>query len=709
MTAPDPVPQDKSEATKIALWCEKQYEEEEAIANTQIRLVQFTVLAGIFLLLALPRLIYEIDYLLRTDSLPKNIIENAQVAQDILNNQQQEINNQVMNAMTRLDSMKIDLDDAKGILEEREKQLNVDLARDLALFWHIPDTDSDLTHVKRKVIKTQNDSFIAIGFQNILLHELFEIKRALRLLRSADGLSWTPIPLVENGMEMLGDLHFLIQADDGTFIATGREDASDKSETVLLLRSSDGETWSPIRPEEHGEKLKGSLLSIMQVRDASFIATGFELADNNTVTMLLLRSSDGETWSPIRPEEHGEKLKGRLLSIMQARDASFIAAGFERADDDTDTILLLRSFDGETWTPVRPEEHNKKLSGHLNFIMQAKDDSFIAAGFESYLSSEFRQKLLLLRSIDGISWMPIRIEVDDDNISGYLNSVHQLTDGKFIAIGNDITKVPLWSVDEQPNIREITETRIFDSFATQFTATALLLHSSDGISWIPVPLFKNNRRLIAAHENLFLPDESSGFSFRVSNSWLKNFDKGDAKSIRAQIKKELEVSSDLVTSSNIWPLLDGISVAQHMVKNLNENFTKQDGFYNKIKVSSENQLKATETFTNVTKELDQALHKTELIREGGQIATRIAIVGLLIYLVQILVNRYRYHLRLAKFYKARAQALRLIIGNTEQQSAFSNASLSDLAMALSPESIQFDKLSSQSLIYSNQANDGKVS
>ena len=93
------------------------------------------------------------------------------------------------------------------------------------------------------------------------------------------------------------------------------------------------------------------------------------------------------------------------------------------------------------------------------------------------------------------------------------------------------------------------------------------------------------------------------------------------------------------------------------VESLNDNFKQQSDFFDTVQESSTNQLQATKTFSDVITELDQALRQAEPLREGGQIATRIAIVGLLIYLIQILVNRYRYHLRLSKFYKARAQAL----------------------------------------------------
>ena len=62
---------------------------------------------------------------------------------------------------------------------------------------------------------------------------------------------------------------------------------------------------------------------------------------------------------------------------------------------------------------------------------------------------------------------------------------------------------------------------------------------------------------------------------------------------------------------------------------------------------------------------------------------------MLIYLVQIVVNRYRYLQRLACFHQARGQALQ-ILADQEDQSLLKGITISDLAALLSPDSIGFD-------------------
>ncbi len=86
----------------------------------------------------------------------------------------------------------------------------------------------------------------------------------------------------------------------------------------------------------------------------------------------------------------------------------------------------------------------------------------------------------------------------------------------------------------------------------------------------------------------------------------------------------------------------------------------------------------------------QALRQAEPARQLAQIATRLAVIGLLIYLVQTVVNRYRYLQRLAGFYQARAQAFRLLAASPDA-SLLQGVSLGDVTAMLSPDAIGFDK------------------
>ena len=68
----------------------------------------------------------------------------------------------------------------------------------------------------------------------------------------------------------------------------------------------------------------------------------------------------------------------------------------------------------------------------------------------------------------------------------------------------------------------------------------------------------------------------------------------------------------------------------------------------------------------------------------------LAVIALLVYLVQIVVNRYRYLQKLAGFYQARAQALRLLAAQADG-GFLQGMTLADLTAMLSPDAVGFDK------------------
>ena len=660
-----------SKANEVASWFENQHETEEKSAKHQIRFILVTVLVGILLLLVLPRLIQEIDYLWRTDSMPPKIIEKAMSTQDDMTTIQGKIDNDVDSATKRRVLIENDLTAHKTVLSENKNILTDVLSKDLAIFRRVLAPNNNDHWTVTKTIEAEDGTLIAAGFEGAV-----DVGETL-LLHSTDGRSWTPIRPEESGTRLQGWLHFLLQAEDGTFIAAGFEGAGGFGKT-LLLHSTDGRLWTPIRPEESGTRLQGSLNSLLQAKDGTFVAAGFEDMGGFGKT-LLLRSTDGRSWTPIRPEESGTKLQGHLNSLLQAKDGTFIAAGFEGAVDVGETLLLLRSTDGRSWTPIRPEESGTRLHGRLNTLLQAKDGTFVAAGFEDMGGFG---KTLLLRSTDGRSWTPIRPEESGTRLQGRLNSLLQAKDGTFIAAGKSI-------LEEAAGMSKSFFVWPFGTFSD--FPTALLLRSANGRSWTAMRLHKDGLSLPLALHYVLQTKQGSVIVGGTPGSILKNPSEQEADYIRNEILKNLEVSPNLVLSTNIWPQLNEQSESRKKVAILKDDLVQQGKFVKKAEKFSSLQREVAKTIKEVILELDQALRKAELVREAGKTATRIAVVGLLIYLVQIMVNRYRYHLRLAKFYKGRAQALHLIVAVSTGRSPFGNTSLGDLATALSPESIGFDK------------------
>jgi len=78
-----------------------------------------------------------------------------------------------------------------------------------------------------------------------------------------------------------------------------------------------------------------------------------------------------------------------------------------------------------------------------------------------------------------------------------------------------------------------------------------------------------------------------------------------------------------------------------------------------------------------------------LWRNISSLAARLAVIALLIYLVNILVNLYRYNMRLAAFYQARGDAIDTALATGADLSAMAGSSLAELAAAHTPEDVTF--------------------
>lgn len=76
-------------------------------------------------------------------------------------------------------------------------------------------------------------------------------------------------------------------------------------------------------------------------------------------------------------------------------------------------------------------------------------------------------------------------------------------------------------------------------------------------------------------------------------------------------------------------------------------------------------------------------------RNISSIATRLAVIALLVYLVNILVNLYRYQLRLSAFHQARHDTLKTMIAIGGDFSRTKELSLSQLADTYTPEPVTF--------------------
>ena len=86
----------------------------------------------------------------------------------------------------------------------------------------------------------------------------------------------------------------------------------------------------------------------------------------------------------------------------------------------------------------------------------------------------------------------------------------------------------------------------------------------------------------------------------------------------------------------------------------------------------------------------RAADKTgDLWRNISSLVARLAVIALLIYLVNILVNLYRYNMRLAAFYQARGDAIDTALAVGADLSGLAGTSLAELAGSHTPEDVTF--------------------
>ncbi len=80
-----------------------------------------------------------------------------------------------------------------------------------------------------------------------------------------------------------------------------------------------------------------------------------------------------------RTEIAGPENTPNVQTLMRTPDGTLIAAGREYLAGDA-KILLLRSVNGVDWTPIRPEAVGKRLARQINALIAAPDGTLIAVG-----------------------------------------------------------------------------------------------------------------------------------------------------------------------------------------------------------------------------------------------------------------------------------------------------------------------------------------
>ena len=191
--------------------------------------------------------------------------------------------------------------------------------------------------------------------------------------------------------------------------------------------------------------------------------------------------------------------------------------------------------------------------------------------------------------------------------------------------------------------------------------------------------------LIAAPEGTLIAAGTDGV--------LKSVAAAERSEIASEFLDDGVLPPDLIVPARTARDLSDIADRRAAIEVLQTQEAQQQAFLDTAEASLTRQKIAVTTLGTVAISLDKALRTAEPWRQASRIATRLAIVALLIFLVQIVVNQYRYLQRLAGFYQAREQTFRMLADSDPGLGAqlLKGVTATELIASLSPDAIRFDK------------------
>ncbi|MEM9450282.1 MAG: sialidase family protein [Cyanobacteria bacterium P01_E01_bin.6] len=606
------------------------------------------VLGGVALVIALPPIIANVDHLF-SDVQPPEVAEKLKENIEVRTTRLNEINQQ-----------------------------SIDIAGELNQAFHSTGSvwtsmNNSLRGIVTAIVPTSIGSFIAAGWEGHLANPSVLIWRG-----DARGENWTPIRIGQSDGMLQGFISAISGKPDGSFIAVGREGNFFGDASVLILHSDErGDNWTAIRPTTpDGAPIEGYLSALTPMPDGSFMAFGSE----NSSVLILRSDASGYNWTAFRPtEQDGTPIQGHISAVTLTPDGDIIAVGQEPDKEEPGgtaytkvgdvgrelgTLLLLRSdASGKKWTPIRPTDSGgTPLLGYLTTIEPTPEGEFIAAGWEGDFLTP--SALILRSDVRGENWTPIRpIEPESAPQGSRIFSIMPTPEGEVIAVGS----------------------------AARIEGSSGLILRSDlgGGNWTPVHLVEPDGTPLEGHLSLVTPmpgGELLAAGKSSSKPLIMHNIIGDGIHPRSELApseeqrdhtlRELDrIIEELERDDLLMPLelREYLPLAAQLKEDWEANFDER------------------ESLRENRDAIVKAWNESQPWQRISRIATRVAVIVLLIYLVQIMVNLFRYNTRLAAFYQARADAIDLLgVSNISLGTAL-NLTIADIATALSPDSVDFGK------------------
>lgn len=673
-----------SAVTAIAEWCEDKAEKYATAASQQFRLIVIAVAVGLVLILILPALIASIDNLL-ADWIGR--VPASRVLKDARESVEQ-LGRQVEASKTHVDKQSTQLSDLKKRLGEHAKSSAV-LLRQAEKLLSEPFAFGrfvEISEASRIVIYAQaiTDDRIAYAAGR----DRIRLTNKMVILRSHNGRSWLPVhPTDANGNRISGIVRALAVGKNGTLYAAGSE-GKGSGGFMSILRLRRGRRWSSMHPvDKQGKRIAGVIYALGVANSGVVFAAGYERRSRN-LEMTVFRSSDGRTWTPDHPmDTDKQRIVGVIFAlVIGKKDALYVAGRVVAKPQKTSRAAVLRrASDNEEWETVQLTNSE----GAIYAMTVLKNGSLVAAGIEGRVLTG---SISIFQSSNGKAWRSAHpIDSKGNRIRGAIRALVSMPDDRVVGVG-------------------------------RFSFNNILIHSKGGRPWatLPAMIATSSSRAGQFRRNL----RTVGFSYSVVakrngdihvaglGTRLMVFRPGEKNRLpwrEASIDKPSKTGANPEAAA-LDSLIAMFSGANRVFANGALGVSRRAGVLKALWAKDReaerraNKIfkEATQTLTihkdthgkvaAGTKELASTQIDADRLRQASRIASRIAIVALLIYLVQIVFNRYRYLQRMSGFYRARGQALRILSTSAELGgSMLANVSAPDLMAALSPDAIGFDK------------------
>lgn len=644
----------RAEALKIAGWCETQRGSAETGASAQIRVVWMLLIGGLVLLLVLPRLLQEIDFAWQKDSLPPVILENFEVTEASIEDNRTEMESAKAEAEAQLASVTQDLQEQKAEAEALITEITTLLDRPYGV-WR-PTQDLELTggfDVRDIAVMRENEVVVVGLMQDPDKPGNWPVDGLGMVLHrgTRDGV-WAVRQPEWNGNQV-DSVSAAIAGPDNVYLISVRAD-----ESGAILASDNLSDWDQIWPGEGGDI--AIIHEIVKAPSGPYVAVGATFSFGGgfnfgaIAEQFLLSSPDGLAWSEIFVSGDDSATKGALFAAHFGPDG-FIAAGGTNLVGGRTTARFLHSSDGVDWQrgTLEPEESAPRRT--IRYLAHDSQGTVYAASEDREIFSYSESK--------GV-WSVFEKPFDE------VTALTEISDGSVLRFsrGSDRRgdRIEIGVLGSDPKTGFALEADGF-FFGGKVTHAIEL---GDG-------------RLLAGGFNFLIESLDANARARFLETVLAE----------ARIPAGVIVASppgQISQRGHTASLVRSLSDARTRVAALEETVK----VLNSVSAATAQTLARQETvktdFDDLSKELEKALRSAEPARQLAQIATRLAVIGLLIYLVQIVVNRYRYLQRLAGFYQARAQAFRLLAASPDA-ALLQGVTLADVTAMLSPDAIGFDK------------------